>query len=95
VQEIQSWLQQYKASADAAAELTQPDASRCFPAWLFLIILPVMAIAEYWKHACMLLQTQIAVPFTWAFNCRIAEIKAPTSVGARKKATKKEGRRRM
>jgi hypothetical protein len=95
VQEIQSWLQQHKAAVDADAEATKPDASRCFPAWLFLKILPVKAMVEYWKHACMLLLTQIGVPFTWAFNCRIAEIKAPNSVGARKKkAKKKDGKKK-
>jgi hypothetical protein len=65
---------------------------RCFPEWLFLIILPVMAMAELWKHACLLLLTQIAVPspITSAFNCCIAGIKAPASVGARKKRRQQE-----
>jgi hypothetical protein len=85
------------AASHAAAEATKPAASRCFPAWLFLMILPFMAMAEYLMHACMLLLTQIAVPspMTWAFNCRFAEIKAPTSVGARKKkAKKKDGKKK-
>jgi hypothetical protein len=67
-------------------------------AWLFLKILPIMGtMAEYWKHACMLLLTHIAVPspITLAFYCCIAEIKAPTFVGARKiKATKKDGKKK-
>jgi hypothetical protein len=49
-------------------------------------------MVEYWKHACILFLTQIAVPspIAWAFNCRIAEIKAQNSVGARKKKAKKK-----
>jgi hypothetical protein len=96
VQEIQSWLQQHKAAVGAAAEASKPNASRCFPAWLFLIILHVMAMAKYWKHTCVRLLTQIAVTFTWALNCRICEIKETVSVGARKKkAKKKDGTRKQ
>jgi len=69
------------AAANAAAEATNPAASGCFAAWLLLITLPFVAMAEYWKHACLLFMTQIAFS-------RIAEIKAPTSVGARKKKAK-------
>jgi hypothetical protein len=56
------------------------------------MILSFVAMVEYWKHACILFLTQIAVPspIAWVFNCRIAEIKAQNSVGARKKKAKKE-----
>jgi hypothetical protein len=56
------------------------------------MILSFVAMAECWKHACILFLTQIAVPspIAWAFNCRIAEIKAQNSVGARKKKAKKK-----
>jgi hypothetical protein len=79
-------------AAAAAAEATKPTASGCFSAWLLLMILSFVAMAECWKHACILFLTQIAVPspIAWAFNCRIAEIKAQNSVGARKKKAKKK-----
>ena len=53
---------------------------------------PPPAAKKYWKHACMLLLTQIAVPspITWACMCRNAEMEEATSVGARKKKAKKK-----